>query len=159
MSHGCVLIVDDEPQIIRFLRPALIAGGYDVLVADTGQEALRLLASAAPDVVVLDLGLPDMDGKDVLREARAFSRAPIIILSARDREAEKIMALDAGANDYVEKPFSIGELMARLRVAMRHARGGADSASASSRATASRCALRRRNMSCSRPLRGKPAES
>jgi two-component system KDP operon response regulator KdpE len=128
MSNGRVLIVDDEPQIRRFLKPALAAAGYDVLTAETGEEALRLLASAAPDVVVLDLGLPDMDGKDVLREARAFSRAPIIILSARDREAEKIMALDAGANDYVEKPFGIGELMARLRVAMRHASGGADQA-------------------------------
>ena len=128
MTNGRVLIVDDEPQIRRFLKPALTAAGYEVLTAETGEEALRLLASAAPDVVVLDLGLPDMDGKDVLREARAFSRAPNIILSARDREAEKIMALDAGANDYVEKPFGIGELMARLRVAMRHAVGGADTA-------------------------------
>jgi two-component system, OmpR family, KDP operon response regulator KdpE len=128
MTNGRVLIVDDEPQIRRFLKPALTAAGYEVLTAESGEEALRLLASAAPDVVVLDLGLPDMDGKDVLREARAFSRAPIIILSARDREAEKIMALDAGANDYVEKPFGIGELMARLRVAMRHAGGGGDTA-------------------------------
>lgn len=121
MSNGRVLVVDDEPQIQRFLRPALAACGYDVLTADTGREALRLIASAAPDVVVLDLGLPDMDGKEVLREARGFSKVPIIVLSARDREAEKIMALDAGADDYVEKPFGIGELMARLRVALRHA--------------------------------------
>lgn len=128
MTLGRVLIVDDEPQIRRFLKPALAAAGYEVLTAETGMEALRLLATAAPDVVVLDLGLPDMDGKDVLREARAFSRAPIIVLSARDREAEKILALDAGANDYVEKPFSIGELMARLRVAMRHAAGGGNAA-------------------------------
>ena len=128
MTHGRVLIVDDEPQIRRFLKPALAAAGYEVLTAETGQEALRVLASAAPDVVVLDLGLPDMDGKDVLREARAFSRVPIIILSARDREAEKITALDAGADDYVEKPFGIGELMARLRVAMRRASGGDDAA-------------------------------
>ncbi len=123
MTNGRVLIVDDEPQIRRFLKPALAAAGYEVLVAETGMEALRLIASNSPDVVVLDLGLPDMDGKDVLREARAFSRAPIIILSARDREAEKIMALDAGADDYVEKPFNIGELMARLRAAMRRALG------------------------------------
>jgi len=128
MTKGRVLIVDDEPQIRRFLKPALIAAGYNVLTAETGMEALRLLASDAPDVVVLDLGLPDMDGKDVLREARAFSRAPIIILSARDRETEKIMALDAGADDYVEKPFNIGELMARLRVAMRRAIGAGDTA-------------------------------
>jgi two-component system KDP operon response regulator KdpE len=121
MSNGRVLVVDDEPQIQRFLRPALTACGYDVLMADTGREALRLIASAAPDVVVLDLGLPDMDGKEVLREARGFSKIPVIVLSARDREAEKIMALDAGADDYVEKPFGIGELMARLRVALRHA--------------------------------------
>jgi two-component system KDP operon response regulator KdpE len=121
MSNGRVLVVDDEPQIQRFLRPALIACGYDVLMAGTGREALRLIASAAPDVIVLDLGLPDMDGKEVLREARGFSKIPVIVLSARDREAEKIMALDAGAEDYVEKPFGIGELMARLRVALRHA--------------------------------------
>lgn len=121
MTNGRVLVVDDEPQIQRFLRPALIASGYEVLMADTGREALRLIATAAPDVVVLDLGLPDLDGKDVLREARGFSKIPIIVLSARDREAEKIAALDAGADDYVEKPFGIGELMARLRVALRHA--------------------------------------
>ncbi|HEY4849107.1 MAG TPA: response regulator [Methylocella sp.] len=127
MSNGRVLVVDDEPQIQRFLRPALAACGYDVLTADTGREALRLIASAAPDVVVLDLGLPDMDGKDVLREARGFSKVPIIVLSARDREVEKIMALDAGADDYVEKPFGIGELMARLRAALRHtSRSGAE---------------------------------
>jgi two-component system KDP operon response regulator KdpE len=121
MSNVRVLVVDDEPQIQRFLRPALIACGYDVLMVSKGREALRLIASAAPDVVVLDLGLPDMDGKEVLREARSFSKIPVIVLSARDREAEKIMALDAGADDYVEKPFGIGELMARLRVALRHA--------------------------------------
>jgi two-component system, OmpR family, KDP operon response regulator KdpE len=120
MSNGRVLVVDDEPQIQRFLRPALTARGYDVLSADTGREALRLIASAVPDVVVLDLGLPDMDGKEVLQAARGFSKVPIIVLSARDREAEKIAALDAGADDYVEKPFGIGELMARLRVALRH---------------------------------------
>lgn len=121
MSNGRVLVIDDEPQIQRFLKPALSACGYDVLVAHTGRDALRLIATAAPDIVVLDLGLPDLDGKEVLREARGFSKVPIIVLSARDREAEKIMALDAGADDYVEKPFGIGELMARLRVALRHA--------------------------------------
>jgi len=120
MSAIRVLVVDDEPQIHRFLRPALTACGYEVQMAETGRDALRLIATAKPDVVVLDLGLPDMDGKEVLREARNFTKIPIIILSARDQEMEKILALDAGADDYVEKPFAIGELMARLRAALRH---------------------------------------
>lgn len=121
MTGVRVLVVDDEPQIQRVLRPALTACGYEVLEATTGRDALKIIAASAPDVAVVDLGLPDMDGKDVLREARAFSKIPIIVLSARDREAEKIMALDSGADDYVEKPFGIGELMARLRAALRHA--------------------------------------
>ena len=120
MTSTRVLVVDDEPQIHRILRPALKACGYEVLEATTGREALQIIAASAPDIVVLDLGLPDMDGKDVLREARAFSPIPIIILSARDREMEKISALDSGADDYVEKPFGIGELLARLRTALRH---------------------------------------
>ncbi len=124
MSDQRILIVDDEPQILRFLEPALEASGYATLHAETGREALRLAANAAPDLVILDLGLPDMDGKEVLTKLRAFSAAPIIVLSARDREAEKIAALDLGADDYVEKPFAIGELLARLRAALRHARGG-----------------------------------
>lgn len=118
-----VLIVDDEPQIQRFLGPALNAAGYEALKAASGREALRLIAVAAPDIVVLDLGLPDIDGKDVLREARRFYAGPILILSARDREAEKIAALDLGADDYVEKPFAIGELLARLRAALRRHAG------------------------------------
>jgi two-component system KDP operon response regulator KdpE len=121
MSGIRVLVVDDEPQIHRILKPALTACGYEALEATTGREALKAIATSAPDVVVLDLGLPDMDGKDVLREARAFSKVPIIILSARDREVDKIAALDCGADDYVEKPFGIGELLARLRAALRHA--------------------------------------
>jgi two-component system KDP operon response regulator KdpE len=120
-----VLVVDDEPQIQRFLGPALNAAGYDVLQAASGREALRIIATAAPDVVVLDLGLPDMDGKEALREARSFFSAPILVLSARDREAEKIAALDLGADDYIEKPFAIGELLARLRAALRHHAGAA----------------------------------
>lgn len=120
MSNIRVLVVDDEPQIHRILRPALTACGYDVSEATTGQDALRMIASGAHDVVILDLGLPDIDGKDVLIQARRFSRAPIIILSARDRESDKIAALDAGADDYVEKPFGMGELLARLRTALRH---------------------------------------
>ncbi|HXW19836.1 MAG TPA: response regulator transcription factor [Roseiarcus sp.] len=120
-----VLVVDDEPQIQRFLAPALTAAGYNVVSAASGREALRLIATNAPDVIVLDLGLPDIDGKDVLRDARAFSNAPIVVLSARDREAEKIAALDLGADDYVEKPFAIGELLARLRAALRRRAGSA----------------------------------
>jgi two-component system KDP operon response regulator KdpE len=127
MSGLRVLVVDDEPQILRFLRPALEASGYEVLHAAAGREALRLIANSAPDITVLDLGLPDMDGKDVLAEARKFYSAPIVVLSARDREAEKIAALDLGADDYVEKPFAIGELLARLRTALRH-RGGGEAA-------------------------------
>ena len=115
-----ILVVDDEPQIHRFLGPALDAAGYEHVRADDGVSALREIARKAPDAVVLDLGLPDIDGKEALVKARAFYSGPIIILSARDRETEKIDALDAGADDYVEKPFSVGELLARLRVALRH---------------------------------------
>lgn len=114
-----ILVIDDEPQIHRFLSPALDAAGYDAKRADSGQEGLRGIALWSPDAVVLDLGLPDMDGKDVLTRAREFYSGPIIILSARDREAEKIEALDLGANDYVEKPFGIGELLARIRAGLR----------------------------------------
>jgi len=114
-----ILVIDDEPQIHRFLSPALDAAGYDAKRADSGQEGLRAIALWSPDAVVLDLGLPDMDGKDVLKRAREFYAGPVIILSARDKEAEKIEALDLGANDYVEKPFGIGELLARIRVALR----------------------------------------
>ncbi|MBX3477669.1 MAG: response regulator transcription factor [Brevundimonas sp.] len=114
-----ILVIDDEPQIHRFLSPALDAAGYEPKRADSGQEGLRGIALWSPDAVVLDLGLPDMDGKDVLVRAREFYTGPIIILSARDREAEKIEALDLGANDYVEKPFGVGELLARIRASLR----------------------------------------
>ena len=119
MSKPRILVVDDEPQIQRFLRPALIAVDYEVIEAATVAEAKRLIATRAPDVVVLDLGLPDGDGKEVIADVRAWSQVPIIVLSARDRESEKIDALDLGANDYVEKPFGIGELLARIRTALR----------------------------------------
>jgi two-component system, OmpR family, KDP operon response regulator KdpE len=105
-----VLIVDDEPQILKFLTVALNAAGYDTLTAAAGAEALRLATTQAPDLIVLDLGLPDRDGKDVLRELRQFSGVPVIILSARDREMDKIEALDLGADDYVEKPFDLPTL-------------------------------------------------
>ncbi len=120
-----ILIVDDEPQIQRFLRHALAAAEYEIVEAETGAAALKVIATVAPDAVVLDLGLPDMDGKDVIKEVRAWSHVPIIVLSARDRETEKITALDLGADDYVEKPFGIGELLARLRTALRHKAHGA----------------------------------
>lgn len=114
-----ILVIDDEPQIHRFLSPALDAAGYEPKRADSGQEGLRGIALWSPEAVVLDLGLPDMDGKDVLVRAREFYSGPVIILSARDREAEKIEALDLGANDYVEKPFGVGELLARIRASLR----------------------------------------
>ena len=119
-----ILVIDDEPQIHRFLGPALEAAGYEPVRADTAAEGLREIARKPPDAVVLDLGLPDLDGKEALVKARAFYEGPILILSARDRETEKIDALDLGADDYVEKPFGVGELLARLRVAMRHRLAG-----------------------------------
>jgi two-component system KDP operon response regulator KdpE len=114
-----ILVVDDDPQIHRFLGPALEAAGYEPARADTAAAGLAAIANRPPDAVILDLGLPDMDGKEALTRARTFYEGPILILSARDRELEKIEALDLGAVDYVEKPFHVGELLARLRVATR----------------------------------------
>ena len=114
-----ILVVDDEPQIQRFLKPALAAAGYDVIRAIDGAEGLAAARAHAPDVIVLDLGLPDMDGKEVITLLRRHSETPIIVLSARGEEIEKIAALDLGADDYVAKPFGIGELLARIRVALR----------------------------------------
>lgn len=114
-----ILVVDDELQIQRFLRHALEAVGHRVLLAESGASALKALASEAVDLVVLDLGLPDRDGKLVLVQLRGVSEAPVIVLSARDNEDEKVAALDLGANDYVEKPFGVGELLARIRVLLR----------------------------------------
>lgn len=121
MNAQRILVVDDEPQILRFLRPSLTAAGYDVITAETATEALKLAVNKAPDAILLDLGLPDLDGKEVIERLRAFSQVPIVVISARDREPEKIAALDLGADDYVDKPFGIGELLARLRVALRKA--------------------------------------
>ena len=115
-----ILVIDDEPQIHRFLSPALEAAGYEPVRAETAAQGLAAIAQRPPDAVILDLGLPDMDGKQALAKARAFYDGPILILSARDMEMEKIDALDLGADDYVEKPFHVGELLARLRVALRH---------------------------------------
>jgi two-component system KDP operon response regulator KdpE len=115
-----VLVVDDEPAIHRFLTPAFTANDIEVSTAGTVAEATKRIAAEAPDLVVLDLGLPDGDGKDVIRNVRQWSDVPIVVLSARDREAEKIEALDLGADDFVNKPFGVGELMARMRTALRH---------------------------------------
>ena len=114
-----ILVVDDEPQIHRFLGPALDAAGYEPLRADTAAEALRLAATRGPALILLDLGLPDQDGQAAIPRLRTFCAAPIIVVSAREREEEKIAALDAGADDYVEKPFALAELLARVRAALR----------------------------------------
>ncbi|WP_026931370.1 response regulator [Glycomyces tenuis] len=123
-----VLVVDDEPQIARALRINLTAHGYEVRTAADGAGALRAAASAAPDVVVLDLGLPDMDGGEVIAGLRGWTDAPIIVLSGRAASADKIAALDAGADDYVTKPFDVGELLARVRAATRRRGGDAEPA-------------------------------
>lgn len=114
------LVVDDEAAILRFLKPALEANNYEMIGAATVAEAVKHIAADAPDIVLLDLGLPDGDGKDVIRRVREWSDVPIVVLSARDREIEKIESLDLGADDYVNKPFNVGELMARMRTALRH---------------------------------------
>jgi two-component system, OmpR family, KDP operon response regulator KdpE len=116
------LVIDDEIQIRRLLRVALEAAGYTVHDATSGQEGLQAVAFRRPDVVLLDLGLPDLDGREVLRRLREWSEVPVVILTVRDSEEEKVAALDAGADDFVTKPFSTPELLARLRAAMRRAR-------------------------------------
>ena len=115
-----VLVIDDEPQIRRLLRVTLEANGYQVCEAMNGQEGIVQAAQARPEIVLLDLGLPDVDGVTVVKRLREWSRVPIIILSVRDQETDKVAALDAGADDYVTKPFGSGELLARLRAALRH---------------------------------------
>jgi two-component system KDP operon response regulator KdpE len=115
-----VLLVEDEPQMRRFLRVALEGSGHRFLEAATAQEGLHLAASHRPNVILLDLGLPDMDGLELTRRLREWCATPIIIISARGQETDKIGALDAGADDYLTKPFSTGELLARIRVALRH---------------------------------------
>lgn len=119
-----ILVIEDEQPIRRFLRVSLEEAGYRVSEAATGIEGLRSATSQPPDVVVLDLGLPDHDGQDVLKRLREWFRSPVIVLSARDQESQKVQALDSGADDYVTKPFSVGELLARLRVALRHSHHG-----------------------------------
>lgn len=116
-----ILVVEDETPIRKFLRISLESHGYRMQEAETAASALRIAAAEPPDAVILDLGLPDADGLDVIRRLREWSSVPIIVLSARGREADKIAALDGGADDYLTKPFGAGELLARLRVALRHA--------------------------------------
>lgn len=116
-----VLVVEDEPQMRKFIRASLTSRGYKVLEAERAGEAVRMLTSHNPEIVLLDLGLPDGDGIDLMRQLREWSRVPIIVLSARGREDDKVSALDAGADDYLTKPFGVNELLARMRVALRHA--------------------------------------
>lgn len=114
-----ILLIEDDPQIRRFLRASLGAQGYELIEAETGKKGLALVASQAPDVVILDLGLPDLEGIEVIRRVREWSSVPIIILSARGQERDKVANLDAGADDYLTKPFGMAELLARIRVALR----------------------------------------
>ena len=115
-----ILVIEDEPQMQRFLRIVLQGQGYSFIEAQTGQEGLVQAATRSPDIILLDLGLPDIDGLEVTRRLREWSDIPIIVLSAREQEQDKIKALDAGADDYLTKPFGAGELLARIRVAIRH---------------------------------------
>ena len=121
-----VLVVDDERAIRRYLHAALNAQGYTVYEASSGQEALKMVVAERPDLIILDLGLPDTDGVEVTRQLREWTHIPIIILLVREQETDKISALDAGADDYLTKPFSSGELMARMRAALRHSTQAAD---------------------------------
>src|SRR5258708_17735661 len=126
-----VLLVEDEPQMRRFLRAALVGHGYRLAEAETGSAALTEAATRNPEMVLLDLGLPDMDGIEVTRRLREWSQTPIIVISARGQEKDKVTALDAGADDYLTKPFGVDELLARMRVAQRHHEalaGGAEKA-------------------------------
>ena len=123
-----ILIIDDEAPIRRFLRISLTSNDYRVEEAPSGREGLEKAARLRPDIVILDLGLPDEDGLSILKQLREWSRVPVIVLSVRDRDEDKIALLDAGADDYLTKPFSIGELLARLRLAQRHAQPETDSA-------------------------------
>jgi len=122
MAHdsGLILLIEDEPQMRRFLRITLQSQGYRLVEAPSGEEGLMEAATRNPDVVLLDLGLPDLDGIEVVRRLRDWSEVPIVVLSAREQEQDKIRALDTGADDYLTKPFGAGELLARIRVALRH---------------------------------------
>ena len=125
-----ILVIDDEPQIRKFLRISLVSQGYNVLEAATGADGLSQAALKQPDMLVLDLGLPDMDGQQMLREFREWSNVPVLVLSVRASEVQKVQALDAGANDYVTKPFGIQEFLARVRALLRQAPAGETQAAA-----------------------------
>jgi len=116
-----IIVVEDEPDIRRFLRAALLSSGYRLVEATTGQEGLQAAETRQPDLIILDLGLPDMDGLEVIRRLRAWTVVPIIVLSAKGQETVKVAALDVGADDYIAKPFGVSELLARMRVSLRHA--------------------------------------
>jgi two-component system KDP operon response regulator KdpE len=116
-----IILIEDEPEIRRFLRATLGSHGYRLVEAVTGQEGLQAAETRQPDLIILDLGLPDMDGLEVIRRLREWTEVPILVLSARGQEADKVSALDAGADDYVSKPFGVGELLARARVSLRRA--------------------------------------
>jgi two-component system KDP operon response regulator KdpE len=128
MPEPVVVLIEDEPQIRRFLRATLAGQGYRLFEATTGADGVVEVGSRQPDVVIVDLGLPDMDGLEVIRRIREWTHVPIIVLSARGQERDKVTALDAGADDYVSKPFAAGELLARIRVALRHAAGASHEA-------------------------------
>ena len=125
MPEPVVVLIEDEPQIRRFLRVTLTGEGYRLFEATSGAAGLVEAATRQPDVVIVDLGLPDMDGLEVIRRLREWTKVPVIVLSARGQERDKVTALDAGADDYVSKPFGAGELLARIRVALRHTAGAA----------------------------------
>jgi len=121
VKEPSILLIDDEPQILRALKTILTANHFSIQSAVTGEQGIAMAVAQPPDLIILDLSLPDMDGIEVCRSIREWSRVPIIILSVRDREKEKVAALDSGADDYLTKPFGIEELLARIRVALRHA--------------------------------------
>ena len=123
-----ILVIEDEQEIRRFLRVSLGSHGYRLVESDTGRDGIMQAATQQPDLMILDLGLPDVDGMEVIRQVRGWSHMPIIVLSARGQEHQKVEALDAGADDYLTKPFSVGELVARIRVALRHVAEGAGEA-------------------------------
>jgi len=128
MPNPVVVVIEDEPQIRKFLRATLEGQGYRLFEAGTGADGVVEVGSRQPDVVIIDLGLPDMDGLDVIRRVREWTDIPIIVLSARGQERDKVTALDGGADDYISKPFGAGELLARIRVALRHTAGASHEA-------------------------------